>query len=382
MSAVLPSTGNKMKLLIFVHGMGVNDAQWSQGVVDKLDELSTKYARFQAAPFSRQPDLEIREITYDQCFRKLVDQWQGAAESLNSWASQQNLALPKVVQWLKTPLPADDEKAKSFFWSTAIDPLLYRGATLVRDEVRSTVAAELVEHISDAADKAIGGVDVTIVAHSLGTAVMHDVLHLLGNGKVPAGVASIEVVRPDRFQFSNLFMIADVSCLGPRFVRDIDALDSIVRPTSPDGMTQGYCQKFFEVWHRFDPFVFCGQFRPTEWDSQVYRQIGPLNHFRSANVHGYLHYLDNPAVHTALFNAVLGFQAVPFGEAQAAIANYGDVLSPACSQQIQRVKDAIKSFEGANDDLELLAIRAAEFYAIARKAADECAGLREVLDVP
>jgi hypothetical protein len=60
-----------MKVLILVHGMGVNDSQWSKGIVDKLDALSAGYEKFKTTPFSKDSDLLIEEITYDFCFTDL-----------------------------------------------------------------------------------------------------------------------------------------------------------------------------------------------------------------------------------------------------------------------------------------------------------------------
>ena len=365
------------KLLVLVHGMGVHPPDWSSSLVERLDSLSANYQAFKTKRFSKH--IAIAELAYDDCFSKVVDDWQTSSAGFGAWATQAGRPMPKVVSWLDRTLPASESAAKSFFWSTAIDPLLYRGFALVRDRVRATVAARLVEIIADATEDE--AVDVTICAHSLGTAVMHDVLDQLANGRVPPEVADVEVLRTPPWRFANLFMIADVCQLGPAWVRDIDALNSVVRPVAPDGSVAGNCDRFFEVWHRYDPFVLCGPFRPTEW-GDGYRPIGPLAHFRGANVHGYTHYLDHPRVHIPLFNAAMGRTVIKAQEQEAAIAGYGEILSPECSQQIEALKAKAKEFEAVRDDLELLVIKAAEFYAVAKQAAEQCNGLRHALDLP
>jgi hypothetical protein len=354
------------KLLILVHGMGSHSKGWSGSVRATLDRVAARYDAFSnGPPFSAR--VRVAEVNYGSCFKELVDQWQAKASELERFAGGAQ-ALPKVVGWLRRPLPQDDEAAKAFFWSTAIDPLLYRGFPLVRDRVRSLVMDQVVRCLKEA--MADGAAEATVLAHSLGTAVTHDTLHALGS----AAQQGNEVLSADRYQFSNLFMLADVCVLGPRGVRDVDPFTSVVRPVPADGSGRGYCQRFFNAWHRWDPFVLAGPFRPTTW-GDGYRPIGPLGHFRGANVHAYTHYLDHPAVHVPLINATLGFRAIPAQEEEQALAEYVQIGAPECGQQIQLLKDIAKEFEHAEDDLQELVIRTAEFYAAAKRSSEACRGL-------
>src|SRR5437762_2743267 len=261
------------QMLVLVHGMGTNQQGWSGapgGPSEKLNEVARRYPSFaNGADFSKQ--LVVAEITYDFCFADLVAQWQAQSAALGNWAATNALPLPKVMAWLQKTLPPDEQTAKDFFWSTAIDPLLYRGFQLVRDRVRVSVTQQLVDLLKTAPDE---GMNVTIVAHSLGTAVIHDVLHLLGTGRLLEQFPAAQVLMPEQWKFSNLFMVADVCMLGPPQTRDIDYFESIVRPMPPNS-GKGYCQKFFEVWHRYDPFAIASPFRPGDW-GPGYRPIGPL----------------------------------------------------------------------------------------------------------
>src|SRR5205085_3320237 len=119
-------------------------------------------------------------------------------------------------------------------------------------------------------------------------------------------------------------------------------------------------------------------FRPTTW-GPGYKPIGPLSHFRQANVHGFTHYLDHPRVHIPLIRAALGDPEI-IGEAEAedAKGNYADIVAPECQQQVELVKAKAKEFDGISEDLELVAIRIAEFYALCRNAASKCAGLAQI----
>jgi hypothetical protein len=354
--------------------MGEHSDQWadaSDGPKARLNTAAARYKEFkQGAQFTDR--LNVQHIVYDRCFATEIDKWQESGAKLNDWAKSANRPLPKIVNWLSDTLPKSQKVAKGFLWSTAMDPVLYRGFTLVRDYVRATVMSQLVSILTE--EGGAESLDVTIVAHSLGTAVMHDALHMLGTGQLPQEVKDSEVFRPDRWKFSNFFMIADVCLLGPPAVRDIDYFGSIVRPQMPDGSVEGYCRKFFEVWHRYDPFAIAAPFRPGDW-GRGYVPIGPLSHFRQANVHGFTHYLDHPRVHIPLINYALGDEVISPEESDAAIAAYPDVVSKQCDAQIQLMKDEAKKFASIGNDLEEIAIRLAEFYALAVDATEKCKGL-------
>jgi hypothetical protein len=362
-------------LLIVVHGMGANPPGWSAAIRQKLDAVAARYAEFSGGtPFTDASRLQFGAVSYDACFAELVAQWNADADALGAFAAQSGRPLPRIVTWLRQELPHDDLATKQFFWTSAIDPVLYRSFALVRDRVRSVVMRQLVDLVNAAA--ADSAPAVTILAHSLGTAVVHDTLHKLAAPQRDGN----EVLAAERAQFTNLFMLADVCLLGPPALRDFDYFSSIVRPAAADGSVAGYCENFFNVWHRWDPFVLAAPFRPTDW-GDGYTAIGELDHVRSANVHGFAHYLDHPRVHIPLINATLGRGAVGREEARSALAEYPAIGAPECSGQIQRLKDLAREFEHVGDDLERLAIELAGFLAAAQAAAEACRGLADDLPV-
>ena len=353
------------KLLFVVHGMGSHPPGWSDAIRDKLDAVASRYGAFRSpgARFSQR--VRIEEIRYDGIFEEVVQQWARSADELAAFSTAQGRPLPKLVAWLKAPLPPDE---KSFFWSTAIDPLLYRGFALVRDRVRSAVVAQVAGALTR--NMVGGAVDASVLAHSLGTAVMHDALHELGRAPYQGNESFVA----KRWQFGNLFMLADVCSLGPHALLDIDYQNSVVRPVSARGADGGYCKFFLNASHEWDPFVLAGPFKPKKW-GKGYLPIGPLDHVRMANVHGYTHYLDHPAVHVPVINGALGDAVIGEKEWQDALAKYADIVSPECQAQIDTLKAKAQEFEHDADDLESLVIRTAEFFATAKRAAAACRGL-------
>ena len=357
------------KILFVVHGMGSHPPGWAQDIRDKLDQVASAYAAFKQSAFSRQ--VQIIEIRYDGVFEQYIEQWQADADKLAQWSADEKAPLPKIVAWLKKPLPPDEEAAKNFMWATALDPVLYRGFSLVRDQVRATVIAQIVSGLTK--NMVGGAVEASVLAHSLGTAVTHDALATLGKEPYQGN----ESFAAARFAFESIFMLADVCQLGPAALRDIDPLGSVVKPTSAGAAGSTYCQTFLNATHRWDPFVLCGPFTPANWGAG-YLPIGPLEHFHQANVHGFTHYIDHPAVHVPIINGTLGYPAVTVKEEQDAIAKYPAILNQACSSEIKMLKQKADDVAQNSGDLETLAIKIAEFFAVAKKAAASCKELANV----
>ncbi len=296
------------KLLLLVHGMGKHEANWGDSVKAKLDQVAQRYKPFKAGKPAFTQRVKVVPLRYDQIFGDLVDKWQFDAQALDSFLKESPVGtngsptgFSRVLSWLRKPLPPEE---LNFFWTTAIDPLLYRGSALVRDQVRAFMADAIIKACN--AMPADERVEVSIVAHSLGTAIVHDTLHFLGNQLLKDKDGNVlEAAHVSRDGFAWLFMLADVCMLGPRWVRDIDYFESLVRPISSGLASTSYCQFFVNTWHRWDPFVLGGPFRPSTW-GEDYIPIGPLDHVQSLNVHAFSHYLDHPDVHSTIINAVLG----------------------------------------------------------------------------
>jgi hypothetical protein len=355
-----------LNLLILAHGMGENKPGWSADILAKLDAVAKQYPAFQgenAEAFSKR--VTPLEILYDDILSSYVDQWNNSSTELAKWAKDNGRDLRKLANWLSKPLPSD---ATGFFWTTVIDPLLYRGFRLVRDDVRAAVCDQLATGITAAL--ANGASNVTVLAHSLGTAVLHDSLDMIARG-----YKGNTVLSAGKWQVNNIFMLADVCLLARKLVADIDYFNSFVRPQTAGSADATYCQFFVNVWHRFDPFVILAAFRPGTW-GDGYIEIGPLEHFKNANVHGYMHYLDHPLVHVPLINAALGVDAagepaISAGDQAKLLATYPVKPLTTCLTEIERIKDKALAVGNATD-LEEAIIAFSEFLATAKQAANDC----------
>lgn len=296
--------------LLLVHGMGKHEAGWEGEVVDKLKELYDSFDRdpplLTSKPFEER--IEIVPITYDDILRQTLQEWADANETLAQHADALGAqAVQRLTGWL------DNDDLETFGWTHAADVLLYRGFSLMRERVKVHVANQLATAINDAiqADDSW-----SVMAHSLGTAVLMDSLHGLFAQDLPG-------IDPQNAQAVLVMMVANVS----RILQTTPtAYDSMVKPGVPGAAGRG-CQLYLNVAHFLDPFLVPKPFKPENWPDQqpvpndFYERI-TVTHIHESNVHSWLHYLDHPAVHIPLFRALTWRKSITQAQEQEKLASF------------------------------------------------------------
>lgn len=342
------------KLLIIIHGMGVYEKDWSKGIVDVLDAAAALYPSLKDStkPFSS--TVQTAEVLYDPVLAKYVDKVQRDASELRAFARDAGVSLSGALKQVSSgQLP---QAATDFFWTTLIDPIFYRGIPLVRDDVRVNVRAQIARIVTDYLAKLPGGEQpsVSVLCHSLGTAVTHDALHQLAS-KQEAGFAPL---TSDHFIFDSVFALADVSQLGPPALIDIDSYASAVRPVlgapPPPGGIKAYLQRFYNFRHAYDPFCFwpSQRFAP-QWDTPGYPSPSDVRHVHQINIHGFTHYLRHPSVHIPILRRLLGPSAISPADLAAALAAFPAVEPPACKALAKSLDADLKKLrEPSSNPLE------------------------------
>ena len=373
-------------LLIAVHGIGAYAPQWSTRILDKLDSVARQYSAFQGEAPAFRENFVFEEVMYDSVFDRLVRTWREQADAFDAFRQAKGSLLPqgswsKLFDWLTDTTLPDDEKA--VFWSTLLDAVLYRGFPIVRDEVRATAMAQMVRHMTD--NMGEGAVNVSILAHSLGTAVTHDVLQLLASG----GAGGNRAFEAREWKFDHLFMLADVAMLGPPGLIDMKPGDAgyLVKPKSAVPVGSGpetyYCNRFHSFRHEFDPIVRWAPLDPARFNADWgvdFRSPAPFTQIKAANVHGFTHYLDHPSVHVPIINAMMGFSAVDSQEERDAVAAYPPLGSPQCSAAVESLKRFVRGLPESGGDMSDIAINGSRFFVEARRAADACRAIGGSLD--
>ncbi|MER3424020.1 MAG: hypothetical protein C4293_13125 [Nitrospiraceae bacterium] len=161
-------------LLFLIHGIGVHEPEWGEeldGPIKTLQKVSEQYAYFQKPGQALSEKVEFIPIHYDEVFKEIISQWQQDAAAIDQW--DVNGMLHGGLTWLAT---ASDQKV---WWSHIADLAMYRFFPIYRQRVRSHVILQLAQRIEQAMNTE-GSATCSVLAHSMGTAVAHDCLHLLG----------------------------------------------------------------------------------------------------------------------------------------------------------------------------------------------------------
>lgn len=281
------------QVLFVIHGIGEHadavvgrsDARvWSREVVDLLREACADY------PQIGRDALTIVPILYDDVFSTYQRTWQKLAEQLG------DTPLGRATEWLAK---ADEP---GFVWGSIADIALYKGLPAVRTQVITEVAATIARTIAERGPSA----RYSILAHSLGTAVAHDVVHKLATVPIDGNSA----LMPPAFRFDNFFALANVSRLvaadDPHFYDE-----TRVRPFDC-GLPESECavSHYVSFRHVADPIPSVVRFSRPTWSKEHFHRVD-LRHFRDLNVHAFNHYLASPRVIDRVLYRLYGPAAVP-----------------------------------------------------------------------
>ena len=363
-------------LLILLHGSGVYSPGWASSHVEHLGRLAATYPAIQdRGPLEDQ--VALRALNYDHVFEGLLDRWDREAERLDKLLEESRTRLPRISAALQeATLPADE---RSYIWTHVLDPIGYRSIELIRDEVRAVVLAKVVSAINEHLAEHPGA-QVSILGHSLGTIVLHDVLHLLGSGQAVDGG---EVVAADQFRFHCVFQVSNVSRLGPSQLVDINPYRSVVRPVTagptPDGDAP-FVGFFFNIHNRWDPLTWWQPFAPTGWGTG-YFDI-ELSHLHQINVHGLHHHLAHPNVHVPILRGLLGAWSVPEVEWHGRLADFPELDLGDCGDQATAFVRELDQLRQAADgrNLDDVAMGLLNLYRIVKRARAACADLFNEFD--
>ena len=264
--------------LLLVHGMG-----------KPTDETFAKWKETLKALYERYSDDEAFEdrfdcvnIEYDSIIEQRRDQWEDLIDAMAGIGG---------LGFLPSREDLESVIEDNFFTTHILDMLLYRFVEPVAQNMR----AHVVQKISAAIQAAPNSSEISILAHSLGTSVVHDSVN-----------AMYDTVSPTNFRFHLLGMIANVSrTLENRW----EVYDPKVRP-GIDGSATYVTDHFLTASHAWDPLVALRRFDPDDaWPDPATRDAGRASIVRPTiirrwNVHDFAHYIEDPRVHVPMFRAL------------------------------------------------------------------------------
>lgn len=281
------------QLLFVIHGMGAGARSpgeppcWSD-VLESLRRSAHHHGH--ADDFVLESPLPgqvlVVPLVYHDIFDSVRKDWESSDPGNEGW-------LPLLRELLSgnprvsSRLPGWARNAGGFFWTHVLDVLLYRLVAEYTVPARQRVAGQIAEAWQRADDENDASTPVHFLAHSLGTAVLHDSVSELG--RMPAfGVGGRRI--------TSMLTCANVSWA---LENGYPAYTSLDRPVQDGGITAAS----LSFRHELDPIAeVVRTFRGDEhgWSPRGYRDR-VLVEVKGWNVHDFVHYLDNPEVHLPLF---------------------------------------------------------------------------------
>ncbi len=336
-------------LLFLVHGMGEFPEGWSRDVQGTLEKAYKQYPQIKFIAFSRR--FQCHEIRYDDEFQALRRLWSEQAQGLGDFIAGQGIT-DEILRRLNRLGELIDKD--TFVTTHIVDVLLYRFARQTASAVRDSVRRQILDVL--AGQDGSQGLTWSVIAHSLGTSVIHDALHGLYSDTALAARGSLGAVTRPR----AVVMVANVSRV---LQSDVRVYHSLVRPGAPDD--QHVARHFVNCRHEWDPFPAPRAFRPKpDWPSAEIREQGlfrqvDTNAIEQLNVHGFTHYLRNPKVHAAIFNALLDRELIDGPTVEGAHRAF---VESTPQGRFESLVDELKEFQlGEEDDFERVIERWAKF---------------------
>lgn len=324
----------KVKHVIFLlHGMGDTVPGWSAPVQELIRK---KYQLYKVAKIRKfDSDFVFRELNYNHVFENHIEKWKN-----NSKAVTAALEASGIQSDLLDSLTGiNSAAAKKEFASTHIlDVILYRYMKGIKSQVISHLSAQLVGKLNESNDVPA----YSIISHSLGTAVMHDVMQ--------ANITTDEFPLGTAHGLPQLYMtLANVS----RVLEDSDTnvYSSAVRPRLQDKNKLYGCNKFVNVAHKLDPFTMVKTFKPG-WKKGASKPLDNLkfNAYQSISISGLTginpndleHYLENPHTHVALFRKLISERIIKKSELDAQLAEHKKLT---VAGQFDQVREAVNAMD-------------------------------------
>jgi len=326
-------------VLFLVHGMGdnVNDDgsiqnDWTDNAKNTLENLYSKYDILKRVPFDERFD--VISINYDTVFNNLIKRWAEQSAALKATGVPIEGIVGDVFSWLDAGARQDN----NFAWTHVADVVLYRFFSLVRQKVKTHVAKQFTAGLKPNNEGSVSS--WSVIAHSLGCAITHDVLHAMdATSPNEAGISILDAMVPSA---SVIAMISNVSKV---LENDIGVYDSqLVPPTAIK--TNTACFQYLNANNSLDPFVLTERFDPKdepEWklakENKTFLDIR-IGNLHELNVHSFKNYLINPAVHIPLFECMAGRGTIRRKEKTTAAKTFKNI--PTDALLTKAAKDLLK----------------------------------------
>ena len=349
----MPDAANKRDVVLVIHGMGTHPQDDTRKFINDGINLAVK--RFGFEKFNFEKEVELIEFNYSEFLDKVRNKDANYADTMSkhlSFLAGHGLAANIVSELTEFFAVFDEDKALYTHWMD----VLYYGETFWGEKIRVDLAVKLNQVLKNANIKAQS---VHIIAHSLGTAVLHDTLAEIydPDSAVRNKVPNLD---PNLFFVDSLFQIANVSRLVHLLSEVDDPLISIVHPHA-----DGCCKVMYNVHNTFDPFTWLLPYnRPLNRGGDT-----EIKTVRVVNTHDIQEYMEAPPVAKSILNTVLS-KKVSKENYDKAVSEHGKTSVTTSFEELQKAFKDIKNNATAAGKIEALKVffsTAKDFKGLAEK---------------
>ncbi len=268
-------------VIFLIHGMGQHAEGWSQPATRVLAE-----AFKQALPGRGELEeyFDLRELQYSDLFDSYWEQFDGNAETLRQ------IPLISGAASLAGEITAyAARQPDNSFLRTHVGDILLYASSHYNQLVPLALNLQMLEVFQE-----VGHSSYSIIAHSLGTRVAHDLLQRTFTGEGAYQLAA----KPKLF----------INCANVTRLMSFDDGEfgdgMVVYPS--DSGTAGACTYYINASHKLDPVAMVRRYEPKFRADPLYRAVFlEESDVTDINVHDLGHYLRHPLVHTAIFNLTM-----------------------------------------------------------------------------
>lgn len=328
-------------VIFLLHGMGDTRPGWSQSLQTLIKQKYQLYKISSIKKFDQQ--FEFSELNYNQFFTRHIERWQEKASAITTVLEASGIPSDLLARLLGYT----SKTARKDFASThVLDFILYRFMKGLKSQIIAHLSEQLVGRLNESASVP----SYSVICHSLGTAVMHDVMQ--ANLTTPHFPLSTAHGVPEVYM-----SVANVS----RILQDSDSdvYRSAVRPRLSGNQRPYGCNQFINLAHSLDPFTRVKTFKP-DWKKGANNPLNSLKYesyqsvgiagLTGVNPHDFEHYLDNPDAHVPLFRALMSKRVIKDSELKTQRDAYHQRTFDG---QLNTVKSAIKNIDvGAEFSLD------------------------------
>jgi len=316
-------------IVLLIHGMGTHS---EQSVKDEFKVGLEKCMEFFGRKdFDVNSKFTLKTFNYSEPWD---EKRKAFAKHLDGEIKESLSLTPQLIQSVFNII--DEFDSDEFLYTHVLDVLFYLTNVLRENQLvklHQVLAKAIKDNINDLNDDPL-----IVVAHSLGTAFIHDCLTQVYSNHLD----------PSVFALDQLWSVATVSRLTQMITQKHDPMKSIV--TDHSETRHGVCKSFFPVYNEFDPFCWfkhydrkpnAGVFIETKHVRDL-KKIYGRNESMRLNPHDLREYFADPAV-GGRFLALNGVLKINMNDFTAAQVRYNQTtITGTISESVDNIKAELK----------------------------------------